>query len=60
MGISSIMKNILNEYKDHPIHISFDIDGIDPNFCPGTGTRVRGGLDYREATYIVRKLHESK
>ena len=49
LGISKIMKEILENYKDSPIHISFDIDGVDPFYAPGTGTRVRGGLDWRES-----------
>ena len=54
------MSNILEDYKDSPIHLSFDIDGVDPTHAPGTGTRVRGGLDYREAHYIIKKLYNSK
>lgn len=50
------MKNIFEDYKDCPIHLSFDIDGIDPSFVPGTGTRVRGGLNDRESHYIIKKL----
>ena len=36
------------------VYISFDIDGLDPKLCPGTGTPVPGGLEYEEATYLIR------
>jgi arginase len=42
-----------------PIHVSFDMDGIDPSEAPGTGTPVKGGLSYREAHLIMEMLHES-
>ena len=38
------------------IYISFDIDGLDPKLCPGTGTPVPGGLEYEEATYLLRAI----
>jgi arginase len=38
--------------------LTFDIDGIDPAFAPGTGTRAKGGLTYREAHYICEALAE--
>jgi len=42
-----------------PIHVSFDMDGIDPSEAPGTGTPVKGGLSYREAHLVMEMLHES-
>jgi arginase len=41
------------------IHVSFDMDGIDPSEAPGTGTPVKGGLSFREAHLIMEMLHES-
>ena len=38
------------------IYISFDIDGLDPKLCPGTGTPVPGGLEFEEATYLLRSI----
>ena len=38
------------------VYISFDIDGLDPKLCPGTGTPVPGGLEFEEATYLLRSL----
>lgn len=38
------------------VWISFDIDGLDPRFCPHTGTPVMGGLDPAEVIAILREL----
>lgn len=42
-----------------PLHLTFDIDSIDPMYAPSTGTRVSGGLTYREAYYICESAAES-
>lgn len=39
-----------------PVYLSFDIDGVDPAFAPGTGTPEVGGLSSREALEVVRAL----
>lgn len=41
------------------VYVSFDIDGLSPDNCPGTGTPVPGGLSYREAVYLLAKLVDS-
>ncbi len=41
------------------VYVSFDIDGLDPRFCPHTGTPVPGGIDLREAFYLIKKVAES-
>ncbi|MDX9751207.1 MAG: agmatinase family protein, partial [Flavobacteriales bacterium] len=41
------------------VHISFDIDGLDPKLCPHTGTPVPGGLEFEEATYLLSRLAAS-
>jgi agmatinase len=41
------------------VWVSFDIDGLDPRYCPHTGTPVPGGLDYSEAVHILRALAKS-
>ncbi len=41
------------------VYISFDIDGLDPRFCPHTGTPVPGGMDLREALYLIKKVAQS-
>jgi agmatinase len=35
------------------VYVSFDIDGLDPALCPGTGTPVAGGLSFHEASYLI-------
>jgi len=39
-----------------PVYLSFDIDGVDPAFAPGTGTPEVGGLTSREALEVIRSL----
>ena len=41
---------------DHPTYLTFDIDGLDPAFAPGTGTPVWGGLTSAQASIILRDL----
>lgn len=41
------------------VYISFDIDGLNPELCPNTGTPVPGGLKFAEATYLLQKLVKS-
>jgi agmatinase len=41
------------------VHVSFDIDGLDPVYCPHTGTPVPGGLSFAQATFLLRVLGES-
>lgn len=50
-----ISRKIVSECPDR-IWISFDVDGLDPRFCPHTGTPVPGGLDFREAMFLVREI----
>ena len=39
-----------------PAYVSFDVDGLDPVFAPGTGTPEVGGLTTREAQHLLRGL----
>jgi agmatinase len=41
------------------VYISFDIDGLNPNLCPSTGTPVPGGFEYQQIIYLFKKLKES-
>lgn len=43
----------------HRVWVSFDIDGLDPRYCPHTGTPVPGGLEFAEAIAILRELARS-
>jgi arginase len=60
-GMARVMEEALRiAGADHrPMHISFDMDGIDPSEAPGTGTPVKGGLSYREAHLAMEMLAES-
>ena len=49
-----IIRDILG---DTPTYFTFDIDGIDPTFAPGTGTPEVGGITVREAQLIIRHLN---
>jgi len=57
-SFASIAEEIVSKLPDH-VWVSFDIDGLDPRYCPHTGTPVPGGLDYHEAIQIVRSLAKS-
>ena len=41
------------------VHVSFDIDGLYPWYCPNTGTPVPGGFSFEQATYLLTKLADS-
>ena len=54
MGIKEAVKyalNMIDPRSQRNIHISFDIDALDPLEAPSTGTPVRGGLTLREGKY---------
>jgi len=38
------------------VYVSFDIDGLNPHFCPHTGTPVPGGLDFNQAIFLIETL----
>jgi agmatinase len=42
------------------VYLSWDIDGLDPTLCPGTGTPVPGGLSWNEAIGLLRALDRAK
>ncbi len=41
------------------VYISFDIDGMNPTLCPNTGTPVPGGLQFHQATYLIKQVVKS-
>ncbi len=41
------------------LHVSFDIDVVDPSIAPGTGTPVQGGLNYREAQLVMEMIADT-
>ncbi len=49
-------KTILKAAEKLPVYLTFDIDGVDPAFAPGTGTPVVGGLTSHEVLQCIRRL----
>jgi arginase len=61
-GIGKVMEMALNHVNpkgDLPIHLSFDVDAVDPSEIPSTGTPVRGGLTFREAHFVAEAVSET-
>ncbi|HRE40981.1 MAG TPA: arginase [Ignavibacteria bacterium] len=60
-GMPHIVSKVLNDFKERVdyLHISFDMDGIDPDYVQGVGTPVPGGLTYRESQLIMEMISES-
>jgi len=49
-GVQACVREALEQLSGSPfVHVSLDLDAVDPMFAPGVGTPVRGGLSYREA-----------
>ncbi len=57
MTFDDCLNQLFKNLKEK-IYISFDIDGLSPEFCPNTGTPVPGGITYNQAVFMIRKLHE--
>ncbi|QQR35099.1 arginase [Devosia oryziradicis] len=60
-GVVSLMRTLLARVKavGGHLHVSLDLDAMDPSIAPGGGTLVPGGLSYREAHLIMEMLHDS-
>ncbi|KAJ9057691.1 Arginase, catabolizes arginine to ornithine and urea [Entomophthora muscae] len=61
-GIGRVVEMALdhvNPDRNRPIHLSYDVDALDPSVVPATGTPVRGGLTFREGHYICEALYET-
>lgn len=60
LGIHRIISRVLKKFReniDH-IHVSFDLDSVEPDLAPGVGTPVSGGLSYREAHLLMESIAE--
>lgn len=60
-GMATVVEQaveLVMDGTDH-VHVSFDVDAIDPMYAPGTGTRKIGGLTYREAHLALEIIAES-
>lgn len=55
-GIAAAIETVVARAGDAPVYLSFDIDGLDPAYAPGTGTPVPGGLASWQALELVRGL----
>ena len=55
-GIDAAIEIARERAGDAPVYISFDVDGMDPAFAPGTGTPVPGGLASWQALEFIRGM----
>ncbi|HEY9804314.1 MAG TPA: agmatinase SpeB [Leptolyngbyaceae cyanobacterium] len=53
-----LCREIINNLPEQ-VHISFDVDGLDPKLCPSTGTPVPGGLELEQVFCLFRELVNS-
>ncbi|WP_347261918.1 arginase [Rudaea sp.] len=60
IGIKRAMEEALDgvDAATH-VHVSFDVDFLDPGIAPGVGTRVRGGPGYREAQLVMEMIADT-
>ena len=56
IGPEAVVTRIKDILGDRPVYLTFDIDGLDPAFAPGTGTPVWGGLSTAQAAAILRGI----
>ena len=60
-GVAVLMRSVIDKVRarDGVLHVSFDVDFLDPDVAPGVGTTVPGGTTYREAHLVMEMLHDS-
>lgn len=60
-GVGVLIRKVIERVKarNGVLHVSFDVDFLDPAVAPGVGTTVPGGATYREAHLIMELLHDS-
>jgi len=61
LGLAAVMEQAIElaTRDTNGLHISFDMDAVDPDYAPGVGTRVAGGLTYREAHLSLELIADS-
>ena len=60
IGMRRVMEEALEGVDaDTHLHVSFDVDMLDPSIAPGTGTRVPGGVNYREAQLMMEMIADT-
>lgn len=55
-SLAPLMEEVRARVGDSPVYLSFDIDGLDPAFAPGTGTPEIGGLTVQQGLEIIRGM----
>ncbi|AOK06891.1 agmatinase [Burkholderia sp. AU19243] len=55
-SLAPLMAQVRERVGDTPVYLSFDIDGLDPSFAPGTGTPEIGGLSVQQGLEIIRGM----
>ncbi|MGM0873198.1 MAG: arginase [Bacillota bacterium] len=62
LGMTKVMEEAVEYLKSKTdgVHLSLDLDGLDPSDAPGVGTPVLGGISYRESHLAMEILEESK
>ncbi|MCY9369893.1 arginase [Bacillus haynesii] len=62
LGMTRVMEETIDYLRDRTdgVHLSLDLDALDPNDAPGVGTPVAGGISYRESHLAMEMLEESK
>ncbi|WP_017187515.1 arginase [Alkalibacillus haloalkaliphilus] len=61
-GMDAVIKEAIDYLRErvNGVHLSLDVDGIDPLHTPGTGTPVDGGPSYRETFHAMSTLYDSE
>lgn len=61
LGMKQVMTQAIKLTSDGTdgVHVSFDMDVVDPSDAPGVGTPVRGGITYREAHLVMEMISET-
>ena len=60
VGMRQVMEEALAGMDDNThLHVSFDVDFLDPSVAPGVGTTVPGGPNYREAQLVMEMISDS-
>ncbi len=60
LGMATVIRLALDQLRPYKyLHVSLDLDGLDPEVAPGVGTPVPGGLSYREAHLLMEILADS-
>ena len=61
-GVGVLIRRVIDKVKarNGVLHVSFDLDFLDPQVAPGVGTTVPGGATYREAHLVMEMLHDSR